>query len=129
MLLLAAMPTVSAQPSAYQGWQWDERDLDATPSSSSEGFHTIHRDDWLARDKALHVGVSFLITLSSQYVYQTKIGLTEGEALPLSIGTAASAGLLKEIMDSRRPNAPEFSKRDLVADGVGILLAVGLIAL
>lgn len=87
------------------------------------------RDPWFGRDKALHAGFSFLATLSAQYVLQAKLDASRDEALPIAAGVTFSLGLAKEIADSRRPVRPLFSTRDLVADAVGVALAVGLILL
>ena len=83
-------------------------------------------DPWLGFDKVQHATFGFLFTLGSQYVFVNKAGLTEHEALPLSIGIAASAGLAKELRD-RRSGSGVFSKRDLAADLFGILVATTLI--
>ncbi len=88
----------------------------------------VNRDPWLAFDKAEHVTFGFLFTLGGQYVFVNKAKLSEREALPLSIGVAASAGLAKELLDRRRRTG-FFSTRDLVADAVGIALATTLILL
>ncbi len=90
---------------------------------------TTLADPWLGRDKALHAAGSFLLTLSAQYVLTAKLGTGEGTALPLAAGAAFSLGLAKEVADSRRPVSPLFSRRDLVADAVGVALAVGLVLL
>ena len=100
-----------------------------TPPPPAPFRHPSVRDRWWAADKAKHVGASFLLTLSSQYVLTEKKGLSEGAALPLSVGLSAAAGLAKELYDRRTAPAYRFSRRDLAADGVGILLAVGLILL
>ena len=89
----------------------------------------LARDRWWAVDKAKHAAASFLLTLSSQYVLTEKKGLSEGAALPLSVGLSAATGLAKELYDRRTGPAYRFSGRDLAADGVGILLAAGLILL
>jgi len=86
------------------------------------------RDRWLARDKARHVVFSGLWTLSTQYVLVNKADWSEGDALPASIASAASVGLAKELYDASRP-AEAASGKDLVADAVGIGLAVGIIVL
>lgn len=86
-------------------------------------------DRWLAMDKAKHVAFSFLWTLGTQYVAVNKGSLSEGQALPISIGTSAAVGLSKEVYDLRIGPTNYFSYKDLVADGVGILLAVGIIIL
>lgn len=86
-------------------------------------------DRWLGRDKALHAGGSFLLTLSGQYVLVAKGGLSDGDALPLSAGAALGLGLLKETVDAGRETAPLFSWRDLAADALGVLLAALVIEL
>ncbi|MFB6279320.1 MAG: hypothetical protein ABEK75_07425, partial [Salinibacter sp.] len=83
------------------------------------------KDRWLARDKARHVVFSGLWTLSTQYVLVSKADWSEGNALPLSVTSSATVGLAKELYDASRP-AGTASGKDLVADGVGIGLAVGL---
>ena len=86
-------------------------------------------DPWLGFDKAQHLAFSFLWTLGTQYVAVNKGHLSEAQALPLSIGTSAAVGVSKELYDLRSGPPHVFSYRDLVADGVGILLAVGIILL
>ena len=86
-------------------------------------------DDWLGRDKALHAGGSFLLTLSTQYVLVSKGDLSEGAALPLSAGLALGLGVLKETADASRETAPLFSWRDLAADALGVLLAALVVEL
>ena len=85
-------------------------------------------DRWLGRDKALHVAFSALWTLSTQYVLTEKAAWTRGRALPISIGSAAALGLGKELYDARRAGK-RGSAKDLVADAVGIGLAVTVIVL
>ncbi len=80
-------------------------------------------DDWLGRDKALHFGASFLLTLSGQYVFTDKAGLSDDGALPLAAGAALALGVAKEVADSRRATFPLFSLRDLAADALGIAAA------
>lgn len=126
-LLLIAAPTAAQAPAPhYEGWTWPTH-----PPSDPLPVDTVTAlpDEWLARDKALHAGASFLLTLSSQYVWETKLELTEGEALPLAVTSALSLGLFKEVMDSRRPHDAHFCYRDLVADALGVLLGAGLVLL
>ncbi len=92
-------------------------------------FDTTQVDRWLAADKAKHAGVSFLLTLSGQYAFTSKAGLSEMEALPLSMGVSASIGLAKELYDWKLSPTRTFSLRDLVADLFGIVLALGIIVL
>ncbi len=86
------------------------------------------RDRWLARDKARHVVFSGLWTLSTQYVLVNKADWSEPDALPASIVSSATVGLAKELYDASQP-AGQASGKDLVADVVGIGVAVGIIAL
>ena len=86
-------------------------------------------DPWLAFDKVQHFTFSFLWTLGSQYTFVNKWGLSERGALPLSITSGAAIGLAKELYDWRLSPSQYFGRRDLVADGLGIALAVGWILL
>jgi len=85
-------------------------------------------DPWLARDKATHVVVSGLWTLSTQYVLENEAGWSEGDALPVSVASAALVGGAKELYDTTTPTGTA-SARDLAANAVGIGLAVGVIVL
>lgn len=86
------------------------------------------RDRWLARDKAKHLAASALWTLSTQYVLVKKADWSEGDALPASIASGAAVGVAKELYDASHPTGM-VSGKDLVADAVGIGLAVGVIVL
>jgi len=87
------------------------------------------RDEWWARDKAKHLVVSTLWTLSTQYVLVAKAAWSERDALPVSIASAASVGLAKEIYDNRLGPSAHFSWKDLVADAAGIGIGVVVILL
>ena len=84
-------------------------------------------DPWLAMDKLQHVAFSFFITTGSQYGLVNKLEVRERRALPVSVGISVIAGISKEMYDRRSAPSGTFSKRDLVADGIGIALAAGLI--
>lgn len=86
------------------------------------------RDRWLGRDKVQHVVFSGLWTLSTQYVLVSKADWREADALPVSVASGATIGILKELYDASRI-AGRASGKDLVADAVGIGLAVGMITL
>ena len=83
-------------------------------------------DEWLAFDKVQHFTFSFLWTLSSQYVLVNNMNMYEEDALPFSVVSSLSAGLMKETSDMKKPKG-YFSKKDLVANALGILLAVVVI--
>ena len=86
-------------------------------------------DPWLGFDKVQHAAFSFLWTLGSQYTLVNKMDLSEGRALPFSMGSGAAVGLAKEVYDWQRGSHRTFSYRDLAADAFGIVLAAGLISL
>ncbi len=93
-------------------------------------FGQKQEDRWWARDKALHVSVSFLVTLSGQYALTSKAGWSEGDALPLSMGASGAVGLAKELYDWQfDASSGHFCRRDLAADALGIALAAGFILL
>lgn len=89
---------------------------------------TPKHDPWFGQDKAKHLVISGLITLSTQYILVNTLHKSEKQSLPISIAHAACWGLLKELYDKKRSPSKYFSKRDLVADGLGILLASALIS-
>jgi uncharacterized protein YfiM (DUF2279 family) len=92
-------------------------------------FKPQRQDRWRGFDKVQHTSFSFLSTLGSQYTLVNKAGLAERKALPLSLAFSAGIGLGKELYDWKQGRHHSFSKRDLAADGLGLLLAAGLILL
>ncbi len=77
-------------------------------------------------DKIQHAAVSCLLTLSSQCVLVNKSNMAEDKALSYSIGSSALIGLSKELNDLNRKDG-YFSWGDIIADGVGIAIAVLII--
>ncbi len=122
LLLVVAAP-VAAQPVAPTTLAYRlDGVVDAPPPRAQPARADSLRppDLWLGRDKGLHAGASFLLTLSGQYLLTDKGGLSDGRALPLSVATALALGVAKEVADSRRAVGPHFSWRDLVADLAGV---------
>ncbi len=99
---------------------------DGTETDSAK--QEIRYDPWLGFDKVQHFTVSCLWTLSTQYLLETKLDYSSSQALPLSLGSALLAGIGKEVYD-RSKEKGFFSRRDLVADMLGIALGVFLIQL
>ena len=87
---------------------------------------TKYEDKWLAFDKVQHFTFSFLWTLSSQYVLLNNMNMYEQDALRCSVVSSLSAGIMKETYDMKQPNG-YFSNKDIVANTLGILLAVMII--
>jgi len=92
-------------------------------------FETRDEDNWVAFDKLQHVTFGFLFTLGAQYAFVNKASLSETHALPYSVSVSTIVGISKEVYDWQVGPTHHFSRRDLLADGLGILLAVGLILL
>lgn len=86
-------------------------------------------DPWLAYDKVQHVTFSALLSVSGQYGLENKLDWARGDALPVAIGATAAIGLGKELYDWRLGPRRFFSYRDMVANGLGMLVATGFILL
>ena len=109
-----------------------------TPVSAQENKPTIDtsdqinnykmQDKWFAIDKVQHFSYSCLISLGIQYVLVNKMEMEETSALPVSLGISFTAGITKEIQDSKSKNG-FFSRKDLVANGLGIILSAIIILL
>ena len=82
-----------------------------TPVSAQENKPTIDtsdqinnykmQDKWFAIDKVQHFSYSCLISLGIQYVLVNKMEMDETAALPVSLGISFTAGITKEIQDSK----------------------------
>lgn len=83
-------------------------------------------DPWLGFDKVQHFTFSFLWTLSTQYAGETKMEVQKENMVVISVSSSLAVGLAKEVYDSRKPKG-FFSKKDMIADGLGILCAVIII--
>ena len=109
-----------------------------TPVSAQENKPTIDtsdqinnykmQDKWFAIDKVQHFSYSCLISLGIQYVLVNKMEMDETATLPVSLGISFTAGITKEIQDSKSKNG-FFSRKDLVANGLGIILSAIIILL
>ncbi|MGQ9708235.1 MAG: hypothetical protein ACUVUR_05110, partial [bacterium] len=82
---------------------------------------SVDEDLWLSRDKFWHFSVSFLMVGAGYHLFNNRLGFRRPIAIGISLGTTAGLGLGKELFD-RYHEKRNFSYRDLVADGVGILL-------
>ena len=81
------------------------------------------KDEWLGRDKGLHLAGSFismgLMTLSTQRFFNTHKIQSKNIAVTITF----SLSLSKEIYDSAQTDN-HFSYKDLTADVLGIALAL-----
>ena len=86
------------------------------------------QDKWFAIDKVQHFSYSCLVSLGTQYVLVNKMGKDETSALPVSLGISFTAGITKEIQDSKSKYG-FFSRKDLVANTMGIIFSMIIILL
>ncbi|MEW6686163.1 MAG: hypothetical protein AB1393_08160 [Candidatus Edwardsbacteria bacterium] len=85
------------------------------------------KDTWFGQDKFKHLIVSLSLIGFSYHLLHRESDFSQKETRFLSISGTALAGLLKELYDwKRRPTG--FSKKDLVADAVGIAAGVMIFA-
>ena len=84
------------------------------------------QDNWLAWDKAEHLGVSALFSGTLYSVFHNFYDNDRKASIYLSSSLTFSLGLGKEFYDRRNPRN-RFSYKDLVADvlgiGIGLLIA------
>ena len=86
------------------------------------------KDKWIAIDKVQHFSYSCLISLGVQYVLVNKLEMNEDSAMPLSMAMSFSLGIIKELRDMKGKDG-FFSKKDVVANGFGVLTAGVIILL
>ena len=86
------------------------------------------KDKWIAIDKVQHFSYSCLVALGIQYILVNKMEMDETYAMPVSLGLSFVAGVSKEIQDSKSKNG-FFSRKDLVANGLGIIFASLIISI
>jgi len=93
-------------------------------SAQSDSLNMSHKI--IGFDKIQHAAFSCLWTLSSQYVLVSKSGFGEQKALSYSVSSSALLGITKELNDVQTKENP-FNWGDIIADGVGIAIAVLII--
>ncbi|WP_412067249.1 hypothetical protein [Rubrivirga sp. IMCC43871] len=128
-LALLAAPALLATAARAQPVRPDlHAQAGTVPFPTLAADSTAAPDDWLAPDKALHLGTSFAATVVGNAVLARADALRDGRALPVAAGGTLVLGLAKELADARRPRHPLFSWRDLAADALGVGLAVAAVA-
>ena len=95
------------------------------PKIKLQSFKITFRDSWFGKDKADHLLVSGFLTAMSFYVFKEEQNYSKTKSLNLSIASAFSIGVLKEIRDGLLTNRAA-SVKDLVADILGIGIGVFL---
>lgn len=80
-------------------------------------------DSWLTRDKRLHLVVSAAMVGVSHHLLHDRWHCQAEESQYISVSVTGLAGLLKEFSDRRRV-PPTCSYKDLIADGLGVLVGI-----
>lgn len=80
-------------------------------------------DPWLGKDKADHLMLSSALTAAQYYALHREAEMSSRRSLQAAVISTAAIGIAKEIYDAtaRKRFA---SKKDLIADVLGIALAV-----
>lgn len=99
-----------------------------SPEDPVQKAFPIENDKWTGIDKIQHFSYSCLVSLGVQYVMVNKLDMKEKSAHPISLGVSFMAGVTKEIQDNKSRNG-FFSKKDMVANGLGLLFAWFIISL
>ncbi len=85
-------------------------------------------DKWLGSDKVKHFGASFLLVVLGKVGSKEILNFDRAASSTSAVGSALLIGFVKEVIDDLNPNNI-FSLKDLVADLLGIGLAVLLLSL
>jgi uncharacterized protein YfiM (DUF2279 family) len=97
-------------------------EVDLSQESDSSSKQEIP-DEWLAWDKAEHLGVSAFLSGVAYSVFHDFYGNDKESSIYFSASLTLGLGLGKEFSDRKRPGG-RFSYKDLVADIVGIGLGL-----
>jgi len=118
----------SGQTSGFQSNRFDKYCLQKAPSKiPGRRFKITLSDPWLGRDKMHHFLTSALLSSTGYYFFRDEHGFSNHASQRGGIGFSLSLGLLKEIRDGFQPDNA-FSVKDLVADMLGTMVGILLIA-
>lgn len=84
------------------------------------------KDPWVGIDKVQHFMYSLFVSFGAQYILVNKFNIVEKKAVPISSSLSFIAGYSKEVLD-KKSSKNFFSKRDMVANSLGILCATLII--
>ena len=84
------------------------------------------KDPWVGIDKVQHFMYSLFVSFGAQYILVNKFNIVEKKAVPISSSLSFIAGYSKEVLD-KKSSKIFFSKKDMVANSLGILCATLII--
>ena len=84
------------------------------------------KDPWIGIDKVQHFMYSLFVSFGAQYILVNKFNIVEKKAVPISSSLSFIAGYSKEVLD-KKSSQNFFSKKDMVANTLGILCATLII--
>ena len=95
------------------------------PNLRSSPPETNHRgaDSWLARDKRIHLLVSAGMVGAGYHLLHDHWDRQPENSRGIAVSVTALAGVLKELSDTKKVPST-CSYKDLIADGVGILVGI-----
>jgi uncharacterized protein YfiM (DUF2279 family) len=99
---------------------------DNSQDSPSHLISDYKKDPWIGIDKVQHFLYSIFISFGTQYILVNKLNMIEKKAVPLSSSLSFIAGYSKEVLD-KKSSQNFFSKKDMVANSLGILCATLII--
>ncbi|OGC76687.1 MAG: hypothetical protein A2145_06425 [candidate division Zixibacteria bacterium RBG_16_40_9] len=91
--------------------------------STASAQEKAAKDKWLSFDKFQHFFLSTHLTVLSYEIYHRSYHNTKESSKYFSSGLVVTVGIGKEVLDSRKPKG-KFNFKDLVADGLGIILGL-----
>jgi uncharacterized protein YfiM (DUF2279 family) len=97
----------------------------AIPDSTVGAHQKLSRDLWLGKDKFDHALASAGLVAAQFYVLHQEFEMSDSRSRQIAAGSTLVIGIAKEIYDKvSRRGTPSW--KDLLADFVGVALAVGI---
>lgn len=97
-------------------------------SSAALKAWALKQDFWFSRDKVQHVAACFFVTFSTRIAATAVLNVERKAANVMAGGIATFVGFVREVTDDYQYNNI-FSGKDMVADLLGMLLAMLLLTL
>ena len=90
--------------------------------SNKNNSHLHSQDNWIAKDKGMHLVGSFIVSGATTLSLKRFRGYSGTKSLNIGVSFSFGLGIIKEIYDGKQENN-KFSYKDLSADLIGSLLA------
>ena len=97
-------------------------------SSAALKAWALKQDFWFTRDKVQHFAACFFITYSSRLAATAILNFEKNAATIFAGGLATFIGFMREVVDDHEYNNI-FSTKDMIADMLGVVVALVILAL